>query len=364
MNIPTRLRQSKQPAMNTNSHPKWGPILIVGGSGRLGFFIAEQLLDQPECGHVFSISRSQEIAHPCDGVNYRIGDVRDADALANLLREIKPETIINAAAPAHANTLTPSSEFEEVFVKAQDTLMSLAKEVGTKYMVCTTSSVVAQGYHHVEVDESAPLWPENSTAWAYWVQRARAERILLATDSPALQTVSLRLPLIIGEREYAFVSSMVKTMRDGQTKVQIGSDTGLMATVSGRDAARAHILALRGLMKSNNDVHGEAFYIIGEKPLSFWTMARIIWSEAGGEQAGAPYILPEWLARIIASCSDLAMRPFGIEPQLSMHVLRFMCNTWTYNGSKARERLGYVPKDDTEEELRKSVRWFLHHESI
>jgi nucleoside-diphosphate-sugar epimerase len=195
------------------------------------------------------------------------------------------------------------------------------------------------------------------------VQRARAERLLLAVDSPAFQTVSLRLPLIIGEREYAFVPFLLKSMREGKTNVQVGNDAGLMATVSADDAARAHVLALRALMVPGNDVHGEAFYVTGQKPLSFWTMARIIWSEAGWEQKKAPVVMPEWLARMIALGSETMMRPFGKESQLSMHVVRFMCNHWTYNGSNAGDRLGYVPQDDTEDQLRKSVRWHLEHES-
>lgn len=214
---------------------------------------------------------------------------------------------------------------------------------------------------HVQLDEAAPLWPENSSAFPYWVQRAKAERLLLAADSPLFQTVSLRLPLIIGEREYAFVPSILNTMKSGNTNVQIGNDTGLLATVSASDAARAHVLVLRALMKPGNNVHGEAFYIPGQKPLSFWTMGRIIWSEAGWEQEKPPFVMPEWLAWMIALISEMIMRPFGKEPRLSMHVLRFMCNTWTYDGTKARDCLGYIPQDDTEDQLRKSVRWHLEN---
>lgn len=267
--------------MGRDSDTKWGTIMIVGGSGHLGYFIAHELLQQPECGRMVSISRRTKIAHPCDSVEYRVADVQDSVALADVLREITPETIINSAAPSHVDTSTSSSEFEDVFVKGQETLMALAQRFGTKYMVCTTSSSVIEGYHHKQADETAPLWPEDSSAFLYWVQRARAERRLLGADSASFQTVSLRLPLIIGEREYAFVPAMLKMMKGGQTGVQIGNDHGLLATVSANDAARAHILALRGLMKPKNDVHGEAFYIIGKTDLSFWTMACIIWAEAG-----------------------------------------------------------------------------------
>jgi len=281
-----------------------------------------------------------------------------------VIREIQPQTIINVAAPAHTNTLTSAIVYEEVFVEAQDNLIRLAKEVGTEYMICTTSSSVAAGYEHVQVDETATLWPEDSKAFAYWVQRARAERRLLAADSSTFQTVSLRLPLIIGERDYAFVPSLIDTLRTGNTSFQIGNDAGLLATVSAKDAARAHILALKEVMKPSNEVHGEAFYIIGPKPLSFWTMARIVWSEAGWIQDKAPTIIPEWIARIVAATSEVLLRPFGREPHLSTHVIRFMCGTWTYNGRKACDVLGYKPQSDTEEELRRSVRWYLRTSQI
>lgn len=343
--------------MSRESSSKWGTIVIVGGSGRLGYYIAQELMRQPECGRLVSISRSSKIAHHCPGVEYLVADMTDKKALESTLRSVAPEAIINSAAPAHTDTQTPKAIFEQVFVHAQDTLMELAHQIGTKYMICTTSSSVIEGHHHVLVDETAPLWSETASAFPYWVQRARAEKRLLAFDSNILQTVSLRLPLIIGEREYAFVPVMLKMLEDGQTGVQIGHDRGLLATVSGTDAARAHVLALRALRIPNNQVHGEAFYITGKTDLSFWTMARIIWSEAGWMQEGPPFILPEWLANWIALLSEMVMRPFGKEPALTRHMLRFMCNTWTYDGSKARALLGYTPQSDTEEELRKSVRW-------
>ncbi|KAL4928013.1 uncharacterized protein BDV17DRAFT_292033 [Aspergillus undulatus] len=347
--------------MQPSSPPKWGPILIVGGSGRLGYFIAQCLLQQPECATVVSISRSSQIAHPCPGVAYRVADIQDRDALSKVLHDVQPETIINCAAPAHTNTTTPASQFEKVFVTGQDTLMALARQVGsTRYMICTTSSSVIAGYNHVLADEMAPLWSDDSSAFPYWVQRARAEKRLLASDSAAFQTVSLRLPLIIGEREYAFVPAMLKTLEDGNTGVQIGRDRGLLATVSAGDAARAHVLALRAVMRLGNDVHGEAFYITGKEDLSFWTMARIIWEEAGWRRDKPPFVMPDWVAWLMAALSEMLLWPVGIEPQLTLHMVRFMCNTWTYDGTKARDRLGYVPEDDTEEELRKGVRWHLH----
>ena len=342
-------------------HQKWGPILLIGGSGRLGYFVAKRLLQEPEIGQLISINRSHSVAHPCQGVDYRRADLRDDACITRLMHAAKPETIINVAAPAHANTLTPKAEFEDVIVKSQRRLLELAREVGTKYFISTTSANVAEGYEHVNIDETAPSWPEDSSAFAYWVQRARAERHLIAADSASLQTISLRLPMIIGERDYAFVPAMIKSLDQGKTSVQIGQDAGLLATVSAEDAGRAHVLALLALMKPGNKAHGEAFYIIGKTPMSFWSMARFVWSQAGWKQERPSLIIPQWMAWIIAAVTETVMRPFGMEPQLSTHVLRFMCNTWTYNGAKARDLLSYVPEEDTKDQLAQSVKWHLQN---
>ncbi|KAF4965571.1 hypothetical protein FSARC_6656 [Fusarium sarcochroum] len=348
--------------MTQTATPEWGTILLLGGSGRLGHYVAQELLRQPEQKTIISLNRSESVKHPCPGVEYRQVDLCNSTALRQVMLETRPTAIFNLAAPAHANTLTPKSEFEQVFVHAQDLILELAKEVSTKYLVTATSANVAAGDEHIDVDETARLWPIDSTAFAYWVQRAEAERRLLAADCTELQTVSLRLPLIIGEMDYAFVPAVIKTLREGKAAVQVGNDTGLIATIPASEAARAHILALRRLMEADNNAHGEAFYITGKYPLSFWSMCHIVWKEAGWEEK-TPTIMPRWLAQAIATVTETVMRPFGMEPTLSSHTIKFTCNTFTYNGAKAKERLGFLPELDIEEELRKSTRWSLKYES-
>ncbi|TLS21014.1 uncharacterized protein PpBr36_10742 [Pyricularia pennisetigena] len=345
----------------SKSDRKWGPVLIVGGSGRLGYFIARELLQQPECDRVVSISRSSAVANACEGVEYRVADIRDGEAVAAIMAEVRPETIINSASPPHTDeTVTSKTEFEEFFGEAQEKLLAAARRFGSRYLVFTSSSSVIQGYNHYDADETAPMWPENSRAYPYWVQRAKMENRLLAADSPELQSVALRLPLIVGERDYAFVPSMVKALEDGQTGVQIGSGYGKLTTVSADDAARAHVLALRGLMRPGNDVHGEAFYIIGKKPvISFQAMARVVWVEAGWKPSPPSITVPDWAAKTLVAACEMITWPLGITPPLTVHMLRIMCNTWTYNDTKARERLGYVPRDDTVDALRKGTREFL-----
>ena len=342
---------------------KWSTILVVGGAGRLGFYVIESLLSQPECGRIVSINRTSHPENQHQGVDYRAVDLCDAEAMRTLMHDVRPEIIINTAAPAHTNGLTSTVEFDKVLVQAQSTLIKLARDVRTQYLISTTSANVAAGHEHIMIDETAPLWPSDSIAFPYWVKRSEAERLLLAEDGRDLQTLSLRLPLIIGPRDYAFVPAMLKSLKDGATNVQIGDGINLLSTVGVGDAARAHTLALRALQQLENQVHGQAFYIVGQQPLNFWTMGRIIWTEAGWkDQDKRPWIMPASVAMPLATVMEWITYFYSWgtrEPDLTRHVVRFMTNTWTYNGAKAERLLAYTPQERTEDNLRESVRFEL-----
>jgi hypothetical protein len=92
-----------------------------------------------------------------------------------VVRDIGPETIINVAAPASTNTLTPHAKLEEVIVKAQDTLISLAKEVGIKYMICTTSANVVEALEHASVDKQRPFGQGTHLLWEI-ISNARRQK--------------------------------------------------------------------------------------------------------------------------------------------------------------------------------------------
>jgi hypothetical protein len=47
-----------------------------------------------------------------------------------------------------------------------------------------------------------------------------------------------------------------------------------IATVSADDAAIAHVVARRALLKLGSDVHGEAFYITAARLLPFYTITQ------------------------------------------------------------------------------------------
>ncbi|KAK4501874.1 hypothetical protein PRZ48_007683 [Zasmidium cellare] len=340
----------------------WGTILVIGGAGRLGYFVIQELLKQPECGRIVSINRKLHTENQHEGVEYRAVDVRTTETLHTLMHDIRPEAIINTAAPGHVDGSTPAKDFHEVLVKAQADLIQLARINGTKVFIGTSSANVAGGWEHVNVNETAPYWPEGSGVFPYWIKKAQAERELLAADSPTLQTVSLRLPLIIGERDYAFVPNLLDSLEQGQTGVRIGNNTGKLATISADDAAAAHVLALRKLLEPENKIHGQIFYITNTRVLPFWTMAQIVWTAAGWKKAKEPFVIPEALAMVMAWVSEwfVYLTSFGKRAAaLNQRVVYFMCREWTYHGAKAEKVLGFVPKNDVEEQLRRSAEWEL-----
>lgn len=247
-----------------------------------------------------------------------------------------------------------------MFLTAQAALISLARLVGTSIFISTSSANVAGGWEYVNIDETAAYWPKDANVFPYWIKKGEAERDLVAADSSTLQTVVLRLPLIIGERDYAFVPGLLHALEQGQTGVQIGNNTGKLATISGEDGAVAHVLSLRRLLQPGNEIHGQIFYITNSRALPFWTVAQIVWNAAGWKKEKEQFVIPEALAMCMAWASEwfVYLTSFGRRSAaLNQRTVQFMCRQMTYDGSKAKRMLGFVPKNDVEEQLKRSVEW-------
>jgi len=60
-----------------------------------------------------------------------------------------------------------------------------------------------------------------------------------------------------------------------------------------------------------------------------------------------------------ARACEILCRPFGIEPPLHERRVRFFTNNRHFDGSKARERIGYEPRVPLEEGLRQTAAWYF-----
>ncbi|CAF9906203.1 hypothetical protein IMSHALPRED_004129 [Imshaugia aleurites] len=356
-----------------------GPTVVIGGCGFVGFHIVNALLQDPNCESVSVISRNPNV-NLYEGVSYYTDDICNLNEIRELLAVIEPRVIFHAAAPRGDDPAVQPGDHHKTSVDGTRNVLTCATESPTvKALVYTTSCAVSKGHQHFNIDETAPLWEQDSRTTPYHKAKTLADTLTREANSPldqqgrGLLTATLRLPWVYGERDNQAIPGMLKTAEHGQTKIQLGDNTNLVEPTYVGNVATAHLLAAKKLLESENGplnpkVDGEAFHITDGDPQPFWTFSRLIWPTAGDKTTPDQVtIVPAWLALAMAHCIDWAyfLCTFGrVRPPLTMSPLYIQYTIYnaTYDISKARVRLGYTPVVDKEKNLKSSVAWeFENH---
>ena len=76
----------------------YGPSLVIGRCGFMGFHIVEALLKEPAWGPVSVFGRTPNY-NRCEGASYHKGDICNADDIRRILTDLKPRIIFHTAAP-------------------------------------------------------------------------------------------------------------------------------------------------------------------------------------------------------------------------------------------------------------------------
>ena len=361
---------------STSSQSALGPVVVVGGCGFIGSHIVDALRKDPKWSPVSVISRNPNI-NQFPGVAYHEGDICNENAMQSLLAEIKPRVIFHTAAPSAADPRIKPVQHHETSVDGTKIILTCGETSPTvKALVYTSTCAVSTGYQHHNLDETAPLWEPDAKTIPYFRAKALADSLVRKANKSidnlgkGLLTTTLRLPLVYGERDVQTIPGMLKTAEEGQTKVQLGNNSGCVEPTYVGNVAIAHLLAAEKLLESGSaaGVEGEAFNITDGNPQPFWTFARMIWRTGGDKTTPSQVtIVPAWLALSLARGLDWAffLCTFGqVRPPLTMSpmYIQYTIYNATYDISKARERLRYAPVADMEEHLRRSVAWeFENH---
>lgn len=322
------------------------------------------MLQDSACGPIVAVSRRPNV-NLHEGVTYLAGDITDADGIKALIEEIQPRVIFHAASPRPNDTgATKYKAFHDTNVTGTKNLLAAAAAApSVKAFVLSSSTTVYSGKEHINLDENAPMWQPGSEGTFYDVTKSAADALVREANGKGLQTVVLRLCLLVGERDNSFVPGLIGV----RTNIQLGDNTNLMDATSASDAAHAHILAAKALLdpsRAMGPVAGEAFNITDGNPVPFWDLSRMIWQPAGNfTPVDKVTVLPVWLAMSLAAVTEwtFLICTLGRRKPEAMNklVVSYCVRTHSYSIEKARKILGYDPESDLEEEIKRAVEWEL-----
>lgn len=105
--------------MSSAASPEtYGPSLVIGGCGFVGFHVVEALLEDPAWSPVSVISRNPD-HNRCEGASYHNGDICNSDEIRRLLADLKPRIIFHTAAHRAADPAIVPGDHLRTSVEAQ-----------------------------------------------------------------------------------------------------------------------------------------------------------------------------------------------------------------------------------------------------
>lgn len=364
--------------MKSENGTELGSVLVVGGSGFVGFHITQYFLQQPSCTSIAVLSRSPR-GNILPGVSYHSGDLSSPSELQKTVDEISPTVIIHAACPPA--TSASAKTYHEIIVEGTRALLEIAlKAHSVKAFIYTSSATMAAGPAHIDLDETTLLADTDPQSHPYARCKAIADKMVLNANAPnpddgegGLLTACIRLPIVYGERDLVSIPGCLGALERNQTKVILGDGLNLWDFASAENAARAHYLLAVALMKrvtnpSAPEVDGEAFNITDGQRQLFWDFPRMAWKAAGWRTPakGKAIRLAPGLLLAIAFCLEMVYWLFtGGQKRpttLSKQQVEYSCFEHTYRIGKARDRLGYSPTSDFEKGVREAVQWSLEND--
>ncbi len=321
-------------------------VLVTGGGGFLGKALVRKL--RQENLRVYSYSRQQYPDLDPMQVSQIQGDLADPDSVVAAFEGI--DTVFHVA--AKPGIWGPFKDFYQANVRGTQNVLVACKEQGVERLIYTSSpSVIFDESEMENVDESVP-YPDQYLA-PYPKTKAMAEKMVIQAAGEGLPAIILRPHLIWGPEDNHLVPGIIK--RAKRLK-KIGRKDDLVDTIYVDNAAHAHILAAKALLK-NPDLSGNVYFISQDEPISKWEMANAFLDAAGlppirGHVSGTTAYAAGWVFEHL-------YKAFGIkkEPPLTRFAARELATSHWFDISRAKKDLGYRPEISTKEGLKRLKDW-------
>ena len=309
-------------------------VLITGVTGFIGSELARALAaDGFEVTGLVRTTSNKTALDPIKDLltqmEIRYGNLTDYAAVRKIVKDIAPQYIIHVgAATAVRHSFENPLEYQEVDYLATVNLAHAALEVPgfKKFLFASTMEVYGWQEKHEPFTEETTLHPASPYAAAKY---AAEEYVRMAGKAFGLPYIVLRCCNTFGRKNNAgFVTEyLVTSMLKGET-TYLGTPDAVRDMMYVDDHVNAYVTALKSKVVNETFVFGT-----GNK-LSMKELALKI-KEMTGFKGELVFSFPP----------DYPWRPV-VEPFLSLHA------------AKAQRMLGWTPKYNVEEGLRKTVEWW------
>ncbi len=320
--------------------------LVTGGGGFLAGHLIDKLL---EAGHsVRTVELPGRDMGRLSALDVEIieGDLCDPAVTYRACEGM--EVVFNPA--ALCASVGPWKLFWSINVDLTDNVIAGCKKAGVKRLVHVSSpSAVFDGTDHIDADESLP-YPKKFLSH-YCETKAVSEQRVLAANGPDLETVAVRPHAIWGPRDRTLFPRIIERAR-ARRILQIGDGENVISTLYVENGADALVLAA-----SAEKAPGNVYFVTDADSIKLWDFLRRIIKDLDLPPISRK--VPYRLVYAAGALQEAAWAVFKLkgEPTVTRYSAAEMAKNHSYSIERARSDLGYNPKIDREEGLRRFYEW-------
>jgi nucleoside-diphosphate-sugar epimerase/choline dehydrogenase-like flavoprotein len=340
--------------------------LVTGATGWLGYrlvkAIAEGLPDVPSLAAGSSHRLIRCLVRPGEDfakletvrgrVQFFMGDVTDPRSLDAFFRHAEGAVLYHCAGAIH-----PARRVKELFavnVAGTANVVQKAQAAGVRRLihVSSNSPFGCNPDPDHNFDEASPYNPYMN----YGLSKKLAEDIVLeAMRKGVMEAVIIRPPWFYGPGQPPRQSLFFSMIKDGKVPlVGAGLNRRSMAYVD--NICQAALLCER-----IDGAAGNVYWIADRRSYTMLeiieTVERVMERDFGLRAAHKAIRLPSFVSEVALVC-DKIIQSAGLYNQ-KIHVLSEMNKTIACSIEKAQKELGYDPKIELEEGMRRSIQWML-----
>jgi nucleoside-diphosphate-sugar epimerase len=319
-------------------------VLMTGATGLLGGHLVQELQQRGEQirALVLPVENAERLI--AQGVEVVRGDVTDAGTLAPAVKDI--DIVIHLA--GMMGVRRPLADYRLVNVVGSENLYRAAQAAGVRRFVHTSShTVYGLGYGRFLTEKDA-LRPDPDP---YSITKAEGDRLIRRLMSNSdMETVILRPGTFFGPGDRLHFGRMAQRLKNGKGVI-IGSGDNALPFCYVTDVVQGFLLATY-----HEKAPGNVYNISNDRPLTQREIFNAIADDVGGKRPTRrlPY-LPVYYGSIVAEKIALITHTTPIVTRLG--AMMFGTDN-RHSVEKARRELGYEPKVDLREGLRRAAEWF------
>lgn len=318
-------------------------VLVTGATGFAGSHLTSRLLGEGADVRILARPTSNVSRPELAGAGVVIGDITDQESVRRAVDGA--HTVYHIAAVFRKAGL-PDDVYWRVNYEGTVNLLNASLTAGVQRFVYCSTIGVHTSVKDPPADETAPYEPGD----VYQRSKCEAEKAVLAFHGEHGLNVTVIRPTAIygpGDTRWLKLFRAIAKRRF----LMLGNGNTLIHMVYISDLVDAFRLAAE-----SPKAVGQVYIVGGERYVTLNELTVII-ARVLGVSLRREHI-PIGPVRLLSALCEDVCRPLGIEPPLFRRRVDFFVKNRAFDITKARTELGYSPKVDLQEGIRRTSQWY------